>query len=164
MCSSDLGDVVRLTVPGAATPLTGTVEDVTLRVTQMRTENGEVVITPNGQIVQVTNLSRDWARAVLDIPLPTGADIAAVSAVLQQVGVEAYADAALSTLLLDPPSVMGVESLAVDQLVIRLVARTLPGKQFDVGRELRSRAATALRRHGVSVPPGLDVAQPPALG
>jgi len=158
------GDVVRLTVPGAATPLTGTVEDVTLRVTQMRTENGEVVITPNGQIVQVTNLSRDWARAVLDIPLPTGADIAAVSAVLQQVGVEAYADAALSTLLLDPPSVMGVESLAVDQLVIRLVARTLPGKQFDVGRELRSRAATALRRHGVSVPPGLDVAQPPALG
>ncbi len=47
------GDVVRLTVTGAGAPVTGTVEDVTLRVTQIRTVNGEVVITPNGQIVQV---------------------------------------------------------------------------------------------------------------
>lgn len=158
------GDVVRLTVSGAATPMTGTVEDVTLRVTQMRTVNGEVVITPNGQIVQVTNLSRDWARAVLDIPVPTGADIPGISAVLRQVGIEAYADPPLRSLLLDTPSVMGVESLEVDQLNIRMVARTLPGKQFDVGRELRARAATALRAEGLRVPPGLDTAEPSGVG
>ncbi len=158
------GDVVRLTVSGAATPMTGTVEDVTLRVTQMRTVNGEVVITPNGQIVQVTNLSRDWARAVLDIPVPTGADIPGISAVLRQVGIEAYADPPLRLLLLDTPSVMGVESLEVDQLNIRMVARTLPGKQFDVGRELRARAATALRAEGLRVPPGLDTAEPSGVG
>ncbi len=156
------GDVVRLTVTGAGTPLTGTVEDVTLRVTQMRTADGEVVTTPNGQIVQVTNLSRDWARAVLDVPVPTGADLAQVSAALQQVGVDAYADPDLRALLLDTPSVMGVESLQVDQLNIRMVARTLPGKQFDVGRELRSRAATALRAQGLHVPPVLDTADPAA--
>jgi len=143
------GDVIKITVGAGAAPMTGTVEDVTLRVTQIRTLNGEVVITPNGQILQVTNLSRDWARAVLDIPVPAGADLASVNAVLRQVGVEAYQDPDLRSLLLDVPSVMGVESFEADQLNIRLVARTLPGKQFDVGRELRARAATALRQQGL---------------
>ncbi len=162
------GDVIKITVGAGAAPMTGTVEDVTLRVTQIRTVNGEVVITPNGQILQVTNLSRDWARAVLDIPVPAGADIAQVSTVLRQVGDEAYDDPELRSLLLDVPSVMGVESFEVDQLNIRMVARTLPGKQFDVGRELRARAATALRRHGVqlsaeAVSTDLATADPTAL-
>lgn len=150
------GDVIRLTLVGTGEPIQGTVEDVTLRVTQMRTLNGEVVITPNGQIVQVTNLSRDWARAVLDVPVPGTADVSRVSAILQDVGAAAYADEQLRPLLLDPPSVMGVESLLVDQLNIRIVARTLPGKQFDVGRVLRARIADALRVEGIVVAPVLD--------
>ena len=154
------GDVVRLTLVGTGEPKTGTVEDVTLRVTQMRTLDGEVVTTPNGQIVQVTNLSRDWARAVIDIPVQIGADIARISTVLQEVGAQAYGDDSLRTLLLDAPSVMGVESLEVDQLAIRMVARTLPGKQFDVGRALRARALIALRSEGLAVGAGLDTAEP----
>ena len=154
------GDVVRLAVIGIGEPRTGTVEDVTLRVTQIRTVDGEVVVTPNGQIVQVVNLSRDWARAVIDIPLPTGTDIARVSEVLHAVGEQAYADPGLRTLLLDEPSVMGVESLEVDQLNVRMVARTLPGKQFDVGRDLRKRAVIALRADGLLVGAGLDTAEP----
>jgi small-conductance mechanosensitive channel len=157
------GDVVRVTIGAGAAALTGTVEDVTLRVTQIRTVNGEVVITPNGQIIQVTNLSRDWARAVLDIPVPAGADISRVTTVLHEVGVDAYADDALRPLLLDEPSVMGVESLEVDQVNIRMVARTLPGKQFDVGRELRARVATSLRAEGLHVAAGLDVSGVPEL-
>ena len=154
------GDVVRLAVIGIGEPRTGTVEDVTLRVTQIRTVDGEVVVTPNGQIVQVVNLSRDWARAVIDIPLPTGTDISRVNTVLQGVGTAAYGDAGMRALLLDVPSVMGVESLEVDQLAIRMVARTLPGKQFDVGRELRARAVIALRAEGLAVGAGLDTAEP----
>ena len=154
------GDVVRLAVVGIGEPRTGTVEDVTLRVTQIRTVDGEVVVTPNGQIVQVVNLSRDWARAVIDIPLPTGTDIARVTDVLHRVGEQAYADPTMRTLLLDEPSVMGVESLQVDQLNVRVVARTLPGKQFDVGRDLRSRAVIALRADGMNVGAALDTAEP----
>lgn len=154
------GDVIRLTLVGTGAPVQGTVEDVTLRVTQMRTVNGEVVITPNGQIVQATNLSRDWARAVLDVPVPSTADVARVTAILQDVGAAAYADDELRPLLLDPPSVMGVESIEVDQLNIRIVARTLPGKQFDVGRELRARIADALRIEGIVVAPTLDTEAP----
>lgn len=156
------GDLVRVSVAGGLAPMTGTVEDVTLRVTQIRTANGEVVITPNGQIVQVTNLSRDWARAVIDVPVPTGADVNEVSTALAEVGRAAYDDDRLGSLLLDPPSVMGVESLEVDQLNIRLVARTLPGRQFDVGRQLRARAAAALREQGVRVAPAAGTAVPTA--
>jgi small-conductance mechanosensitive channel len=154
------GDVIRLTIPGTGDPVQGTVVDVSLRATQMRTINGEVVITPNGQIVQATNLSRDWARAVVDVPVPNNADVSRVTAILQHVGTAAYADDELRPLLLDEPTVMGVESIEVDQLNIRVVARTLPGKQFDAGRQLRTRIAAALRKEGIIVAPMLDTESP----
>ena len=86
------GDVVRISPLGSDTGVTGTVEDLTLRITRLRSSNGEVVIVPNGQIVQVTNLSRDWARAAVDVPLPDSVDVAQVNALLHEVGVAAFED------------------------------------------------------------------------
>jgi small conductance mechanosensitive channel len=146
------GDVVAISVVGAGEPATGTVEDVTLRVTRVRSANGEVVTVPNGQIVKVVNLSRDWARAVVDVPVPSSADVSQVNEVLREVGRDAFRDADLRPLLLDPPSVMGVETLGLDQVNVRMVARTLPGKQFEVGRDLRARVVLALRHQGLTVP------------
>jgi small-conductance mechanosensitive channel len=100
------GDLVRLNVTGVANSVTGTVEEVTLRITRVRTPDGEVVTTPNGQIVQVINLSRDRARVAIDVPVPASADVAAVSELLARVGAEAYDDPDLHDLLLDPPAVM----------------------------------------------------------
>jgi small-conductance mechanosensitive channel len=157
------GNVIRLSVASSIPPVTGTVEDVTLRITRLRTANGEVVITPNGQIVQVTNLSREWARAVVDVPLPSGADLIAVSECLGRVGAAAFADPAVRQLLLDVPTVLGVESLQVDQVSLRMVARTLPGKQFEVGRELRVRVAAALRDEGYVPLVAVETARPTAL-
>jgi small conductance mechanosensitive channel len=156
------GDLVRLNVTGVANSVTGTVEEVTLRITRVRTPDGEVVTTPNGQIVQVINLSRDWARVAIDVPVPASADVAAVSELLARVGAEAYDDPELHDLLLDPPAVMGVESMDIDQFKIRLVARTMPGKQFQVGRALRVRLTAALLREGINVPTALDTAEPTA--
>ena len=150
------GDVIRLSLGGGIAPVTGTVEDVTLRVTQIRTADGEVVITPNGQILQVTNLSRDWARAVVDVPVPADADVGAVTDALVGVGERAFASGRLKPLLLDAPSVMGVESLEREHYNVRVVARTLPGKQFEVGRQLRSQIATTLRKQGVLLAPHLE--------
>ena len=152
------GDLVHLSVGAVSSPM-GTVEDVTLRVTTVRTADGEVVITPNGQINQVTNLSRGWARAVLDVPVPATVDVNRVSEVLRKTGEEAYGDPELSPLLLDPPAVMGVQSIDVTQFQVRLVARTLPGRQFDVGRALRARVAAALLREGINLPPTLENAE-----
>jgi small conductance mechanosensitive channel len=152
------GDVVSIQVVGAPEAATGTVEDVTLRVTRVRSANGEVITVPNGQIVKVVNLSRDWARAVVDVPIPTTVDVNRANEILREVGREAFRDPALRPLLLDPPSVMGVESLDLDQVNVRVVARTLPGKQFDVGRDLRARVVLAFRAQGMNVPPPAAIA------
>jgi small-conductance mechanosensitive channel len=145
------GDVVHISAVGFEGAI-GTIEEVALRTTRLRTPDGEIVIVPNGQIVQVTNLSRDWARAVVDVPLPVGVDVVRASELLRKVGAEAFEDEALRPLLLDAPTVMGVESLEVGQLSLRMVARTLPGKQFEVARELRARVAVAFQREGVVAP------------
>lgn len=141
------GDVVVIAVNNGG-EANGTIEDVTLRITKMRSTDGEVIIVPNGQIVKVTNLSKDWARAVVDVPIPSSADINHVNEILRDVGAKAYKEKRLQALLLDEPSVMGIESFEMDKVNIRMVARTLPGKQFQVGRELRIRVAAALRREG----------------
>ncbi len=153
------GDLIRLSVPTIPDPAIGTVEDVTLRVTTVRTADGEVVITPNGQITQVTNLSRDWARAVVDVPVPAATDVNRVSDLLRLIGEEAYKEPDLRRLMLDPPAVMGVQSIDMDHFQIRLVTRTLPGKQFDVGRILRARIAAGLRDEGIHLPANLDTVE-----
>jgi moderate conductance mechanosensitive channel len=150
------GDVVRISVTGVSEPAVGTVEDVTLRVTRIRSVSGEVITTPNGQITQVTNLSRDWARAVIDVPVPAAVEVSRVTEVLKRVGEEAWNDDRLRKMMLDPPTVMGVERIEVDTFSVRMVARTLPGMQFDVGRELRARVASAFRQEGINVPADLD--------
>jgi len=150
------GDVVRISVTGVSEPAVGTVEDVTLRVTRIRSVSGEVITTPNGQITQVTNLSRDWARAVIDVPVPAAVEVSRVTEVLKRVGEEAWNDDRLRKMMLDPPTVMGVERIEVDTFSVRMVARTLPGMQFDVGRELRARVASAFRHEGINVPADLD--------
>src|SRR6266581_8472011 len=154
------GDLIRLSAPNSSQTAVGTVEDVTLRVTSIRTADGELVITSNGQITQVTNLSRDWARAVVDVPVPAAMDVNQVSDTLRLIGEQAYQEPELRRLLLDAPAVMGVQSIDVDEFQVRLVARTLPGKQFDVGRILRARIAAVFRSEGIHLPPDIETAEP----
>jgi small conductance mechanosensitive channel len=147
------GDLVVLTITGA-TEARGTVEDVTLRVTTLRNTEGEVFSVPNGQIVKTQNLSKDWARAVVDIPLPLGTDLSHVNDVLKGVATAAMRHDGLPHglphLLLDEPTLMGVESIHRDTVCIRMVARTLPGKQFEASRDLRALVVAALRRNNVT--------------
>ncbi len=156
------GDLVQLTL-GSSNDAMGTVEEVTLRVTKLRTSEGEMYTIPNGQIMKSLNLSKDWARAVIDIPVPATADLAHVNMVLGEVCEAAPEDPGLNELLLDKPKLMGVESIELDTVNLRMVARTLPGKQFEVGRKLRLLVVAALTRAGIVTPadsaPILDATQ-----
>jgi small-conductance mechanosensitive channel len=146
------GDVIRLSVPGQATGITGTVEELTLRVTKVRTAQGELVVVPNSALRQVTNLSKDWSRAVVDIPVAVTEDLAQVTGLLKDMFADMAADREWSELLLGDPVVAGVETIDVGYVQLRLIARTLPGRQFEVAREIRLRATTVLRSAGVSSP------------
>ena len=153
------GDVIRLSMPGQTTGITGTVEELTLRVTKLRTQQGELVVVPNSALRQVTNLSKDWSRAVIDIPVDVSEDLEQVTTLLKQVVDDMAAEPRWSGLLLGQPVVAGVESIDVGYVQLRLIARTLPGRQFEVAREIRLRASTALRgadiaSPGIGAPPG----------
>ena len=143
------GDLVQLTL-GSSNDAMGTVEDVTLRVTKLRTSEGEMFTIPNGQIMKTLNLSKDWARAVIDIPVPSSADLKKVNDVLHGVCDAAPDDKTIHDLLLDKPKLMGVESIELDTVNLRMMARTLPGKQFEVGRRLRLLVIAALSKAGIA--------------
>ena len=83
---------------------------------------------------------------------PFAEGVGGFARMVRDVGREAFRDPELRPLLLDPPSVMGVESLDLDQVNVRMVARTLPGKQFEVGRDIRARVVAAFRKQGMNLP------------
>jgi small conductance mechanosensitive channel len=157
-----VGDVV--TLEGS----TGTVEDVTVRVTRVRSTDGTVWFVPNGEIRKVGNSSMEWSRAVVDVPLPYDADIDTVRRVLTEEGQSLAADADWEAKLLEPPEVWGVQALDPTTVTVRMVVKTAPREQFGVARELRGRVTARLRREGIratavtTTPAAVAATMPPA--
>ncbi|MCD2263216.1 mechanosensitive ion channel family protein [Dietzia aurantiaca] len=145
------GDIVELTTSTGVAA--GTVEDVTLRVTRLRTLDGEAVIVPNGQIVTAVNQSQDWARAIVDVPVPNSADMDEAHDILSQVCRDIVHDDEVGVYILDEPSVMGVQSIKLEQTVLRLLARTKPGMQWEVGRRMRAVILRRFRQEGIVLEP-----------
>lgn len=141
-----VGDVIRIE------GVSGAVERMTLRVVVLRDVEGVVHIVPNGQITKVSNLTRSWSRVVLDIGVAYKEDPDRVIAVLRDVGRELWDDPEWRPLMLEQPEVPGVESFANSAVNIRMSAKTLPLKKWDVGRELRKRIKVRLDREGIETP------------
>jgi small conductance mechanosensitive channel len=146
------GDEIRFSQPGQTDGVGGTVEEMTLRVTKLRTIEGELVIIPNSLLGQVTNLSKDWSQAVLDLPIAVGEDLELTNTVLLEASMTLATDEHFAPLLLREPVVAGVQRVEVGYYLVRVLVRTLPGRQFEVLRELRLRCATALTAAGIASP------------
>jgi small conductance mechanosensitive channel len=128
------------------------VEKITLRTTVLRDLHGVVHTVPNGEITRVSNLTKSWSRAVLDIGVAYKEDIDHVMAVMKDVGRELHADPEWGSLLLEEPTVVGVEALTDSSVVIRMTAKTLPQMQFDVARQLRRRLKNRFDEVGIEIP------------
>jgi small-conductance mechanosensitive channel len=131
---------------------TGIVEAVGLRVTRIRDINGTVWYVRNGEVLAVGNRSHGWARTVLDVDIAYAEDIPRVKKLLNEVGEAIVADSEYKELILEPPTVWGVEALGADAVVMRMVVKTMPGMQYKVARALRERVKEALDAHGVEIP------------
>ena len=127
--------------------LEGVVEEMTLRVTVLRNADGEVHVVPNGSIQTVTALSRDWRRALVDVEVSAKEELGRVFGVLATVN-EAVGKS-LSRLVIDKPSIIGIERLNGTAVTIRLAARTLPDKQGEVTHEWRMRIKETFDREGI---------------
>lgn len=141
-----IGDVVRVG------DVSGAVERITLRTTTLRDLYGAVHIMPNGEITRVTNLTKAWSKNVLDIGVAYKEDVDRVIEVLRDEGARFAEDENWGQLLLDPPEVLGIDSFGDSAVVIRMVSRTLPLKQWEVGRELRRRIKKRFDAEGIEIP------------
>jgi small-conductance mechanosensitive channel len=136
-----VGDIVQIG------NLSGVVERMTLRSTVLRNLEGQVHVIPNGNIQTVSVLTKEWARAVVDVTVAHSADIAEVFGVLKKISLRLAQD--LPDQVLEPPMILGVEKLDETGVTIRLIVKTPPFKQFDVMREWRRRIKVEFDSAGI---------------
>jgi small conductance mechanosensitive channel len=135
-----------------AAGVSGLVESVSLRRTVLRDLEGKVHTIPNGEIKIVSNLSKEWARSVLDVGISYREDVDHVIDLLEQIGRELAAEEPWKSAILEPLQIFGVERFEDSQLVIRMVVKTVPLKQWEVGRELRKRIKNRFDEKGIQIP------------
>jgi moderate conductance mechanosensitive channel len=141
-----VGDVANLGVA------TGTIEAVGLRVTRLRDVDGTVWYVRNGEVLAVGNMSQQWARTVLDIPVAFSEDLERVREILTEVAASVWNDVDYRGKILEEPEVWGVERWEADGVVVRVVLKTAPLEQWNVARETRERIKDAFDEHGIEIP------------
>jgi moderate conductance mechanosensitive channel len=141
-----VGDVVRIG------ELSGDVEAITLRVTTLRDLDGRAHIIPNGQINQVSVMSKDWSRAIADIEVAYKTDLYKALEVFQDEAMKLYEDSEWKWKMLEPPTMLGVQTLGPSGITLRLLFKTLPKEQWGVSREFRKRIKTRFQTEGIEIP------------
>ena len=121
----------------------GEVIEVGLRVTKLRGDNGEIWYVRNGEIKRIGNLSQGWATAGVDVTVKASEDLDRVKATLDEVAEKMTAEEPWNELLWSPIEVLGLDSVLLDSMVVRVTAKTMPGKSLTVERELRWRIKRA---------------------
>lgn len=141
-----VGDVVEVNGNGKS----GVVERFNLRITQLRTLDGQLITIPNGTITLVVNHSKEWARAVLEVGVTYDQDPEKVIEVLKAVGAALQAE--MPEKILEPVDVLGIEAFKESELVFKLVLKTVPLEQWAVARAFRKKLLLAFREAGIEIP------------
>jgi small conductance mechanosensitive channel len=131
---------------------TGVVEQVGIRITQVRDVNGTLWYVRNGEILRLGNLSQGWARVIIDLAVPYQADIEAVQSAMLDTATALQQDARWKPVILERPEIWGIESISAEAVVIRIVVKTRAGSKDTVARELRVRLKATLDALGVTLP------------
>jgi small conductance mechanosensitive channel len=121
----------------------GEVIEVGLRVTKLRGDNGEIWYVRNGEVKRIGNLSQGWATAGVDVTVKASEDLDRLKATLDEVAEKMAKEEPWNELLWSPVEVLGLDSVLLDSMVVRVSARTMPGKSLAVERELRWRIKRA---------------------
>lgn len=132
--------------------VTGTVEHVGLRTTQVRALDGFLWTIRNGEIERLANANKGWNRVILDIGVSYDTDLRRASEVIRGGAAEVFADADLGQRLFGEPEIWGVQDLGEDAVTIRLACKTAPAAKWEMERALRLRIKEALDREGMEIP------------
>jgi small conductance mechanosensitive channel len=140
-----VGDFVDL---GTAT---GVVESIRLRVTQVRDTEGTVWYVRNGEILRVGNQSQGWSRIILDLPLAYNSDLDKAKKVLEGAALKLAETPAMKSGLIGKPEIWGIQALAGEEVVFRMVQQVRPSKKEVLTRALRAEVKTALDKAGIKL-------------
>ena len=146
-----IGDVVDL---GLAS---GVVEYVSVRITQVRDVNGTLWYVRNGEVTRIGNMSQGWARAIIDLGVPTDSDLEQVEHIMLETAQGLAKDPKWRTRIIEKPELWGLESIDGDALVVRIVIKARANAKDDVAQELRRRLRAALIEKEIGVPRMTDV-------
>jgi len=141
-----VGDVAQINGTG------GVVEAIKLRTTVLRDLQGTVHIFPNGEIKQVSNMTKEFSYAVIDVGVAYKESVDGVMEILKDIGEELREDPEFSILLMEPLEILGVDDFGDSQVTIKIRIKTLPLKQWMVGRELRRRIKNTFDVRGIEIP------------
>ena len=141
-----VGDVINVGDVG------GMVENLNLRITQLRDGQGRLITIPNSEIKTVANLSSQWSRAEIDIPIAYQADIDLALELIGRVANEMDSESEWQDQIVEPPEVLGVDNFSDRGSVVRIWIKTEPLKQWAVAREFRRRLQKVFEKHNIPLP------------
>jgi len=121
-------------------------------VTRLRDVDGTVWYVRNGEILRVGNMSQNWARTVLDVPVAYSEDLHRVQNVLREVAHSLWEEDDFKHVIIEEPEVWGVQSLTPDGVVVRVTMKTAPMEQWEVAREMRERVKARFDYEGIEIP------------
>lgn len=130
----------------------GTIEKISLRTVQFRSSDGTLNIVPNGNISSVSNSTHKWSRAVVKVGVSYDADADEVLSVLKEISMDMYNDPEWKPKFIEEPIAQGILALGASAVDFRVLAKTLPGEQWGVDRELHMRIKKAFDEKGIEIP------------
>lgn len=131
--------------------VSGTVEDVGIRVTQVRAVDGTLWFVRNGEILTLGNSSQGWGRALVDVTVQADSDLAEVERVTMETAKSLMRDPATARKITGEPEIWGVESAYGDRATLRLAMRTRPEAQWAVQRALRAELIRRFNEEGIQL-------------
>ncbi len=132
--------------------ISGQVEQITLRMTVLRDLEGNVHFVPNGQVTTVTNMTHTWSRAVFDVSVAANEDVDRVMAEINELGEQIRNEPPYSAVILEPLTMLGVDTLADAAVIIKFYIKTRPMQQWTIRRELLRRIKLRFDSLGIEAP------------
>lgn len=145
-------DQVRVGDVATVNGIGGLVEQINLRTIVLRDIEGVVHVVPNGEIKTLANRTKDFAYYVIDLNVEYEADVDSVFALVKEAGRDLAADPKYAPSILEPVEVLGVDDFKESSVTLKVRIKTVPLKQWEVGRELRRRIKQVMDRDGVRMP------------
>ena len=142
----DIGDGIR------TAGVKGTVEQMSLRRTVLRDDDGTVHIIPNSQITLVSNMTRDWSQVALKVTVAYDEPSDRIVSLLQQIGEDVRHDPAFEKDIVSDIQVPGIDRVGIGEADYLMLVKTLPGRQYAISRELRRRIKEEFAKQGIKTP------------